>query len=300
MNAKLPLLRCFDIGGSKIVAADVSAHGRITGIVRDVTPRSDFSKFCSALNALSPADGTAISISIAGVIHQDTGVITCANIPCLSGRALATDLQKALGRRVTLINDADAFALAQSVYGGAQSHPVVLAIILGTGIGGGVVIDGRVLKSPDGGTGEWGHGPASTVRTGYSLPAVLCNCGQHNCVDVFGGARGLERLHQQITSTHASSIEILKAWQAGDSLAGQTVDVWLDIVGGALASVVNLLGPSVVPVGGGLAGNDSLISALDREVNSRRLVSRASPLLYAAVSGPEQGLLGAAVHARGS
>ncbi|OED40514.1 hypothetical protein AB833_11965 [Chromatiales bacterium (ex Bugula neritina AB1)] len=288
--------RCFDIGGSKIVAADVTAAGAITVVGRTATPADNFNEFCNAIRALCPAGSDAISISIAGNIHPQSGVIQCANIPCIHGRRLATDLQQALARRIYLINDAKAFALAEARFGVAQDHNIVLAIILGTGVGGGIVINKNVLTGTDGTAGEWGHGPATAARTGFMLPDPVCNCGQRSCVDALGGARGLERIYKHMGAAPIDSVEIITAWQAGDPGAARAVDIWLDVVGGALANIVNFLAPSIVAVGGGLANSKPLIQALEREVDDRRLCRQSTPLLYAAVSGPEQGLLGAALN----
>lgn len=294
-------IRCFDIGGSKIVSADVN-HSDVATIqahiqARIPTPTDCFSRFLQALAGLCPDNTDPVSISIAGTIHPASGTIVSANIPCISGRPLAADLTYTLGRRVWVINDANAFALAETVTGQAQQHAVVLAVILGTGVGGAVVVNGQILEGQHGTAGEWGHGPVSAHRSSSTLPLVQCNCGQHACVDTLGGARGLERLYRHINHSSRSSPEIVKSWESGDAKATKAVDVWLDIVSGALANSINLLGASAVPVGGGLANSRKLIEALDREVITRTLQPHTAGLLYPVVSGPERGLTGAALHA---
>lgn len=290
--------RCFDIGGSKIVVADVSLSGDVNVVARVPTPLNCFEEFARALRPHCPPGDDLVSLSMAGVIHPDTGVVQSSNIPGISGRRLAHDLQKSLGRSVLIINDANAFALAESKFGDAKDHDVVFAIILGTGVGGGVVINGNVLNGCCGTAGEWGHSPASTSRTGHVLPEFLCAACKQPCVDTFGGARGLEKIYEQIASEFKDSHRILDAWESGEANAVRVVDVWLDIVGSALANIVNTLGASIVAVGGGLANNTSLISALNDEVNHRRLSESRSQLLYSAVCGPEKGLLGASLHAK--
>jgi len=288
--------RCFDIGGTKIVAADVTQLGDRFERARVPTPTRSFTHFVQLLQTLCPDNKAPIGISVAGVIQPDTGLLNSANIPCLSGKMLSTELSEALNRNVHVVNDANAFALAEATFGKARKHNVVLAIILGTGVGGGIVIEGKLLDGTGGTTGEWGHGPASTARTGASLPKVNCQCGQMQCIDALGSARGLERLYTQICAAHLGCQQVIEAWVNGDKSASKAVDVWLDIVGGALANIVNFIGPSIVVVGGGLANAEKLISALDQEVGSRRLASHNAPLLHTAVNGPEQGLLGAAIH----
>ncbi|MGQ7846232.1 ROK family protein [Granulosicoccus sp. 3-233] len=285
---------CFDIGGSKIVAAHVDDQGRIEERGRRATPVDDPSRFFKALKALCPEGDEAVGIAIAGVIEPQSGQLTSANIPGISGLRLAEELQVRLRRPVFLLNDADAFALAEARWGAASGHASVMAIILGTGVGGAIVLNGRLHVGQAGLSGEWGHGPASAMRTGESLPILTCLCGQTGCVDTLGGARGLERLYLHAYRTSLDSVSIVNAWQSGDAMATRIVDLWLDIVGGALAAAVNLIGPSVVPVGGGLARSQELISALDQEVRRRSLVRQETSLLYPTASGPEQGLAGAA------
>ncbi len=293
-------MRCFDIGGSKIVVADVSESGVIVERARLPTITDNFNRFTHSIAEWCPPNSEPISLSLAAVIHPQTGVATSANIPCLTGRKLAAELSEQLQRPVHIINDADAFALAEASLGQAKSHSVVFAIILGTGVGGGIVIDGHVLDGYQGTTGEWGHGPAATVRTGAAIPVLPCQCGQTGCIDTLGGARGLEVLHRHVSGVNLDSLSILQAWLAHDKHALQTVDIWLDIVGGALGSVINVLGPSIVPVGGGLANCVPLIEALDHEVCQRCLGDIQRGLLYPTPAGPEQGLIGAALHGQHS
>ncbi len=294
----MPTTRCFDIGGTKIVCADVSECGAISEIARVSTPTSSYPAFVSALSSLcNDKNGTgSIGISIAGTVNANTQVINSVNIPCISGKALSGQLSEALNTDVYVINDANAFGLAQAQFGKARNHDVVLALILGTGVGGSIIINGHVINGEHGTAGEWGHGPASAARTDFALPAALCECGQPKCIDVLGSARGIELLYQQLTSLHCECPQIIDMWQSGDAVAAQVVDVWLDVVGGALANIVNFLEPSIVAVGGGLANATSLISALDTEVSERRITPNQPGLLYSATSGPEQGLLGAALH----
>jgi len=285
---------CFDIGGSKIVGAWVDEHGSIEERARDVTPVDDRLAFFETLAAICPRGEDPVGISIAGVIDPLSGKLASANIPCISGRCLATELEDVLGRPTYLINDADAFALAETRWGAARGHATVMAIILGTGVGGAIVLDGRLHAGHGGLAGEWGHGAAFAQRTAESLPALACSCGLQGCVDTLGGARGMERLYRHLHASTLDSVSIVDAWQSGDAKASRVVDLWLDIVGGALAASINVIGPSIVPVGGGLASSLPLIQALDSEVRSRSLSACHASLLYPTVSGAEQGLAGAA------
>ena len=286
----------FDIGGTKIAAARVGADMTASEIGRVPTPVRDYDAFCAAIAELAGAGDEPIGISIAGVVDPRDGRLTVANIPCADGKPLAADLEASLGRRVRVLNDAKAFALAEATVGLGKGHASVFAVIIGTGIGGAFVLNGRLVMGSTGSAGEWGHGPAAATRTGATLPIVRCGCGQPGCVDTLGGARGLERLHRHLTDIEADSPTILAAWQQGEPDAVRTLDVYLDVVGGALANTVNILDPDFVPIGGGLARNAALIAAIDAEVRSRTLGQRATALCVPTETGPEKGLIGAAIH----
>ena len=286
----------FDIGGSKIAAARVGADLTAVEIGRLPTPVHDYAAFCAAIGKLAGPGDEPIGISIAGVVDPRDGRLTVANIPCADGRPLAADLETRLKRRVRVLNDAKAFALAEAAVGLGKGHAAVFAAIIGTGIGGAFVLNGRLVMGSTGSAGEWGHGPAAANRTGVSLPIVRCGCGRPGCVDTIGGARGLERLHRHLSGLEADSPAILAAWQAGEPAAVRTLDAYLDVVSGALANAVNILDPDIVPIGGGLARNPVLIAAIDAEVRARALGMRGSALCVPTEAGPEKGLVGAALY----
>jgi N-acetylglucosamine kinase len=273
------MILAFDIGGSKVKAARTGRQGtqRLGSVATETT---DFAGFARQLQAFTHG-AKAVSISIAGVVDPGMGIINVANIPCLDGRPLARDLTAALGLPVIVANDADCFALAEARQGAGRGARVVFGIILGTGVGGGIVIDGRIHQGAGGFAGEWGHGPV------VSDPALLCGCGQTGCLDTIGGAKGMERLHLSLTGEAMSSRDIV----AGRPL---TMARWEGLVAGPLAMVANLLAPDVIPVGGGLGNDPALIDRLDRAVRARILRRMEGPLLRPAECGADAGLIGAA------
>ena len=270
----------FDIGGSRIRAA---RNGEALG---EVTTPADRTAFVAAIAGFLTPQDRALAISIAGVVDPATQAIKVANIPCIDGTALGPDLEAALGRRVLVLNDADCFVLAELAQGAARGHRNVFGIILGSGVGGGLVIGGRLVQGAGGYAGEWGHGPV--IRD----PALPCGCGQTGCLDTVGSARGLERLHEHLTGEVIGSVEVMRRWRGGRPMPA--VNLWLDLVAGQLAMVVNLVGASVVPVGGGLSNDRALIAALDRAVRARILRRLDQPLVVVAEAGPDAGLIGAA------
>ncbi len=296
------MITCLDIGGSGIKGAVARSPGDVELLGRLRTPPDDFEAFTGAIRellALSPAPaGSAVSIAITGVIDPSTGVIKCANIPCIDGRTLAADLSARLGRPVLIGNDADLFALAEAGAGAGQGHAIVFGAILGTGVGGGLVIDGRVVSGAGGYAGEWGHAPVAATRVldpPVELPRFACGCGQAGCVDTVGGARGMERLHRHLGGAAPNSVEIVAAWEAGDPAASRTVDAWAALVAPPLALVVNVVGAGIVPVGGGLGKSRALVERLDREVRARILRQTDRPLVVPAALEVEPGLVGAAI-----
>jgi len=293
------MITCFDIGGSAIKCAVATAGGRIGEPHRVATPTHDFAAFTAAMQAQIVAGGPSrgVAISIAGVIDPADGRIKCANIPCIDGRALAGELAAAFGLPVWIINDADSFALAEAQAGAGRGHASVFGLILGTGVGGGLVLGGRLIGGPGGFAGEWGHGPVAAQFAGtppQAIPRFPCGCGQAGCLDTVGGARGLERLHQALHRQALDSRAIIAAWQAGDAAAARTVDCYIDLLSGPLAMLVNTLGASILPVGGGLANSAPLIARLDQAVRAAILRKTDAPIIVPGQSGAEPGLIGAA------
>ncbi|MDP2083268.1 MAG: ROK family protein [Pseudotabrizicola sp.] len=283
------MILCFDIGGSRIKAA-VADTDRLTPLGDCPTPGSDFGAFQAALAQFATGLSLrGVAISVAGVVAPDSGRIKVANIPCADGRALADELSAALRLPVLVLNDADCFALAEQRQGAGRGHRTVFGIILGTGVGGGLVVDGRLVQGAGGYTGEWGHGPV--VAAPWNLP---CGCGLRGCVDAVCGARGLEKLHHELHGQALPSTAILSDWQAGETQADETVALWLDLIAPPLALVMNVVGASIVPVGGGLSNVRPLLTRLDDRLRGMILRRTDAPLVVPALCQPEPGLIGAA------
>ena len=278
------MILAFDIGGTRIRAA-MAEGGRLTPLGECPTPTGTFRDFAEALRGFVRPEVSGIALSIAGVVDAATGRITVANIPCLHGRPLARDLGAALNLPVLVLNDADCFALAEAKAGAGRGHENSFAIILGTGGGGGLILNRRLVQGAGGFAGEWGHGPV--IRD----PALQCGCGQVGCLDTVGGARGMERLHFWRTGETFAVEEILRRWRAGE---GATVALWLKLVAGVLAVVLNTVGVSVVPVGGGLGNDHGLVAALDAALRARILRRTEGPLVVPAQISTDAGLVGAA------
>jgi N-acetylglucosamine kinase len=174
---------------------------------------------------------------------------------------------------------------------------VVFGIILGTGIGGGLVIDGKLINAEGGFAGEWGHGPIAARVAGeppVEIPRYACGCGLAGCLDATVSARGMEKLHRLLHGAEATSLEIIADWDRGEKEAARTIAVWLEITAAPLAVMVNVTAADVIPAGGGLAGSATLIRALDREVRKLTMRRFDRPLVVPALCRIEPGLVGAA------
>lgn len=295
------MIVCFDIGGTAIKGAVAHTLNDIRPFPRRPTPVNDFDAFVAALSEIITQAGEkpdCIAISIAGVIDPDTARAVVANIPCIHDRLLQADLQARLGLPVIIANDADCFVLAEAGIGSARGHRIVFGVILGTGVGGGLVIDGKLINSNGGFAGEWGHGPVQATEAGtppVRIARFRCGCGQSGCIDAVCSARGLEKLHEELHGVRNSSEEIIAAWQGADPRATRTLDVYVDILAGPLALVINVTGASIVPVGGGLSNVSALISVIDDAVRARILRKFDRSLIVPATCRVEPGLIGAAV-----
>lgn len=295
------MIICLDIGGSTIkVARAQDPDGALVHLGRHATPLHDFEAFSALLDRICRESGATpgdpLSISITGVVAPETRVMNCANIPCIDGRVLADELAQKLDRPVLIANDADCFALAEAHRGAGRGKRIVFGAILGTGIGGGLVIDGQAIVGAGGIAGEWGHGPVAATATPFgSIPQFACGCGLTGCVDTIGGARGLERLYFHLHGDNRDSHAITSAWSAGDEKATLVMDMHLSLIAAPLALVVNIVGADIVPVGGGLANVPGLVDRIDGAVRKLILRQTHEPIIVASHMGDDAGLVGAAI-----
>lgn len=300
---------CFDIGGSFIKSAVMTTDDQLHMTGSLPMPASDWDAFCRALVQLITGaahlldSDSPVAISAAGVVDNETDRILAGNIPAFNGHLVSTELAALLNRQVVIANDADCFTLAEAMLGSGQGTPLVLGIILGSGVGGGLVFQQQIIRGTGGLTGEWGHGPVTATEFSYQgqqihLPRLKCGCGQQGCLDTLGAARGLERIWQHCFSEEKDSRYIIDAWHGEDPAAKQVVWLWSQLVSDVLSVVVNTLGPGKVVAGGGLASDAALIALLDSEVRAKILRRSDEPLIVPATLHQQGGLMGAAMLGR--
>ena len=281
-----------DIGGTKIEALALDAAGREVFRKRIPTPRGDYDATISAVKGLveqidfSSGVKGSVGIGIPGALSRATGRVKNANSTWLIGRSLKEDLEKALKREIRLENDANCFALSEAVDGAGQGARVVFGVILGTGVGGGIVVDGRVLTGPNAIAGEWGHNPLP-LPTDADLPLPSCYCGRFGCIETYLSGPGLARDHQQVTGARLAPEEIV-------SLGGESLRRYEERLARALATVINLLDPDVIVLGGGMSNIERLYGEVPRLWGRHVFSDRVTTRLARHAHGDSSGVRGAA------
>jgi fructokinase len=256
-----------DLGGTKIEGIALGRGGETLSRHRIATPRDDYEATLEAIVALvsrledeAGSPGT-LGVGMPGVISPLTGRVKNANSTWLIGKPLGRDLEQALGREVRLANDADCFALSEAVDGAGMGARVVFGVIVGTGTGGGIVVDGRIVSGPNAIGGEWGHNPIPWPETG-EWPGSRCYCGRSGCIETFLSGPGLARDFEIATGERIDGEAVSALADAGDEAARACLGRYERRMARALASIINVLDPDVIVLGGGL----SKISRLYEEV----------------------------------
>lgn len=233
-----------------------------------------------------------IGIGTPGVTEPASGVLKNSNTVCLNGQPLRRDLQQALGCDVHLANDANCFALAEATLGAARGRSVVLGLILGTGVGGGVVVNGQVLEGVHGIAGEWGHNPICGEQT-------PCYCGRRGCVETVIAGPALERFYAAQTGTARRLPEIVAGAAKGEAAGVATLARLSDKFGEAIAAVINILDPDAVVIGGGVGNIDVLYTESTRQAVLRHLFNPELKTEFLRPQlGDSAGVFGAAMLAR--
>jgi fructokinase len=292
-----------DLGGTKIEGVALAADGRELQRRRVATPTGDYEATLAAIAALvaalESAAGTraAVGIGIPGTISPASGLIKNANSVCLIGHALDKDLERLLGRPVRLANDADCFALSEASDGAGAGARSVFGTILGTGVGGGLVYEGRLIGGPNAIAGEWGHNPLPWPRIwphGDERPGPKCYCGRMGCIETFLSGPGLARDHAGASGQTATPEEIVAAAMAGDVAARASLDRYVDRLARALATVINIFDPEVVVLGGGMSKIAQLYDEVPRRWGKWVFSDRVDTKLRPPVHGDSSGVRGAA------
>ncbi|HYN40179.1 MAG TPA: ROK family protein [Thermoanaerobaculia bacterium] len=287
-----------DLGGTKTEALALGADGRELLRLRRPTPPDydgTLATIASLVAEVESALGTrgSVGVGMPGTISPATGLVKNANSTWLLGRPLGEDLGRLLGRDVRLANDANCFALSEASDGAAAGAACVFGVIVGTGTGGGIVLNGRVLTGPNAIAGEWGHNPLPWPGP-HEQPGPSCWCGKNGCIETFLSGPGLARDHLAATGEARSADEIAMAAEEGAPLATATLARYTGRMARALASVINVLDPNVIVLGGGLSNVARLYSEVPRLWQTWAFSDRVDTRLVPPRWGDASGVRGAA------
>jgi fructokinase len=266
MTPPEPSLRIgVDLGGTKIEAIAIDREGRERFRERVATPSGDYAGTGRAVADLARAammgETAAVGVGIPGTVSPATGLIKNANSVCLISRPLDRDLADALGQPVRLANDADCFVLSEATDGAAANAAIVFGVILGTGVGGGLVVNKQLVRGPNAITGEWGHNPLPWPRP-EERPGPKCYCGLDGCIETFLSGGGLARDYTAITGRNLPALEVAAAARDGDSAALAVMETYIERLARATATVINMIDPHVIVLGGGLSNIPWLYDAV--------------------------------------
>lgn len=255
-----PLRIGIDLGGTKIEGVLLGENPTQPLMrLRIKTPRSDgyeaildaIEGLAQSLESAAPPGAITIGVGIPGTISTTSGLVKNANTVELIGRPLAADLERRLRRPIFVENDANCFALAEALHGAGRGARCVFGVILGTGVGGGIILDHRIWSGSQGIAGEWGH-------TVFDPAGPPCYCGRRGCVEVYLSGPGMEREYVDAGGQPRSAAEIWARAESGEMLARQSARSYKERFGRALAQVVNILDPDMIVLGGGVSNAPGL------------------------------------------
>ena len=285
-----------DLGGTKIEGVVLGPDGK--ELVRKRIPTEREHGYQHILNRLkemhddlaaaAPGQPTTFGIGTPGAISPRTGLLKNSNTVCMNGQPVKADLEKLLGRRIEIQNDANCFAMAEALMGAGRGHRLVFGVIMGTGCGGGIVYKGEVFTGPQAIAGEWGH-------MSIDPQGPHCYCGQRGCVETLISGGGLENRYAEKFGKKRTLKEIVAAYHAGEPAAAEFVQVFLNHFGRSMANLIDILDPDVVVLGGGVSNFDALytegLAAVKRCVFTDEL---QTPIVKHQL-GDSAGVLGAAL-----
>ncbi len=291
-----------DLGGTKIEIVAVAADGTELARTRVPTPRDDYDGTLAAVAALVAATerelrvvpgAATVGIGTPGSLSRATGLLRGSNSVCLNGRPLRADLEARLARPVRISNDANCFALSEAADGAGAGARVVFGVILGTGVGGGIVVDGRVLDGANAIAGEWGHNPLPWPRDD-ERPGPPCWCGRTGCIETWLSGPGFAADHARATGQAPAAAQIAAAAGQGDAACAASLARYAERLARALAHVVNIVDPDVIVLGGGLSNIDALYAAVPAQWGRYVFSDRVETRLARHAHGDSSGVRGAA------
>jgi fructokinase len=305
ITSDLPAYRLgIDLGGTKIAGIVLDRDGQAVAEQRCPTPRNDYAGSLRAIADMvgalearvpsgQPGPRPSVGIGMPGSISPRIGKVQNANSTWINGRPFQQDLEAALGRPVRLANDANCFALSEAEDGAGRGVATVFGVILGTGCGGGIVVDGRVITGRHAMGGEWGHTPLPWARPDEA-PGPQCWCGRHGCLETWLSGPGLAADHRRSSGQTMAGEAIAAAAAAGDPAARASLERHTERLARGLAMVANLIDPDVFVLGGGLSKLAHLYAEVPGRMQAFMFTDAPAPVVRPPVWGDASGVRGAA------
>ena len=288
-----------DLGGTKIEGVALAPDGRELARMRLPTPRSSYAEtitaLCRIVEELETQTGETgtVGIGTPGAISPATGLIKNSNSTCLNHMPFNVDIEEALKRPVRIANDADCFALSEATDGAGAGAPTVFGVILGTGVGGGLVVNGRLLQGPNAIAGEWGHNPLPWPLPD-EMPGPDCYCGKKGCIESWNSGPAFEAEYNAFEKKDRSAEEIVIAARNGERPAKAALWRYSDRLARALATVINIVDPHVIVLGGGMSNTDELYTEIPSRWGAYVFSDRVDTKLVRNMHGDSSGVRGAA------
>ncbi len=288
-----------DLGGTKTEVMVLDPEGQSVYRRRVTTPADSYDAILDLISRLVREAETelglhaSVGIGTPGAISRRTGLLRNSNTVCMNGRPFASDLEARLEREVRIENDANCFALSEALGGAGRGYPTVFGVIIGTGTGGGLVIDGKLVNGPHAISGEWGHNPLPWQRSIDGSPA--CYCGKSACIETFLSGPGLEHNYRLRFGESRSSHEIIAGASAGDDACEAMMALYHDQMARSLAQLINILDPHVIVLGGGMSNIDSIYEEVPKLLPAYVFSDFVETPLLAAARGDASGVYGAAL-----
>ncbi|MCH7817608.1 MAG: ROK family protein [Proteobacteria bacterium] len=289
-----------DLGGTKIEGIILSDDGSVAEKVRVDTPSDNYSEtvvaLCKVTQQLQTFSSERLTVGVGtpGALSMPAGVMKNSNSICLNGQALKKDIEERLGHDIRMENDANCFALSEACYGSAKTVATVFGVIIGTGTGGGIVINRRLLTGANSIAGEWGHNcvPAS-VRELFDADR-RCYCGRSNCIETVLSGRGLTQTYQEREGKQVEAKQIALMAERGEQTARDCIGVYCQQLARCLASIVNVIDPDMIVLGGGLSNIDELYRSVPDLMKDHVFTDTMLTQLAAPSFGDASGARGAA------
>jgi len=285
-----------DLGGTKIEGIVLDSSGRELARKRvDTQQEKGYAHILNRIKGLhdelaASIQGAAHTFGIGtpGAISPRTGLLKNSNTVCMNGQPLKADLERLLGRKIEIQNDANCFAMAEALHGAGRGKKLVFGVIMGTGCGGGIVHNGEVITGPQAIAGEWGH-------MSIAPDGPLCYCGQRGCVETFISGGGLEARYTEQFGEKKSFKEIVRDYYAGDAPTVAFMKIFFRHFGRALANLIDVLDPDVVVLGGGVSNFDALYTEGVAEVAKQVFSDSLETPIVKHQLGDSAGVIGAAL-----